>query len=151
MLTVTSCRWECCVPSGLDFEAAGDSVVCYFVSSRASSCCKHDMGMVKSRNSRKSTHPPLWQTWKVLRPWALFRETMVSHLPTNSQIKPGYEWTATMLCNVSLSPLPIQCYDHWFAHFYENFIKQKFILRNVLTWVFSDLVNVVISSYEAKQ
>ena len=28
MLTVTS---ECCVPSGHDFEAAGDSVVRYFV------------------------------------------------------------------------------------------------------------------------
>ena len=27
--------------------------------------------------SRKSAHPPLWQTCKVLRPWALFRETTV--------------------------------------------------------------------------
>ena len=32
MLTITSCRSKCCVPSGLDFEAAGDSVVRYFVS-----------------------------------------------------------------------------------------------------------------------
>ena len=32
MLTVTSYRSECCVPSGLDFEAAGDSAVRYFVS-----------------------------------------------------------------------------------------------------------------------
>ena len=31
MLTVTSCRSDC-VPSGLDFETAGDSVVRYFVS-----------------------------------------------------------------------------------------------------------------------
>ena len=31
MLTVTSCRSECCVPSGLDLEATGDSVVRYFV------------------------------------------------------------------------------------------------------------------------
>ena len=31
MLTVTSCRSECCVLSGLDFEATGDSVVHYFV------------------------------------------------------------------------------------------------------------------------
>ena len=31
MLTITSCRSECCVPSGHDFEAAGDSVVRYFV------------------------------------------------------------------------------------------------------------------------
>ena len=32
MLTVTSCHSECYVPSGLDFEAAGDSGVRYFVS-----------------------------------------------------------------------------------------------------------------------
>ena len=31
MLTVTLYSSECCVPSGLDFEAAGDSVVRYFV------------------------------------------------------------------------------------------------------------------------
>ena len=49
MLTVTLCHSECCVPSGLDFEAAGDSIVCYFVcnyrvfASRASSSCKNDM------------------------------------------------------------------------------------------------------------
>ena len=33
--------------------------------------------MVKCGNSQKSTHPPLWQTCKVLRPWALFCETTV--------------------------------------------------------------------------
>ena len=33
--------------------------------------------VVKCGNSRKSIHPPLWQTCKVLRPWALFRETTV--------------------------------------------------------------------------
>ena len=32
MFTVTSCRSECCVPSGLNFDAPGDSVVRYFVS-----------------------------------------------------------------------------------------------------------------------
>ena len=31
MLTVTSYSAECCAPSGLDFEATGDSVVQYFV------------------------------------------------------------------------------------------------------------------------
>ena len=31
MLTVTSYSSECCAPSGLDLEAAGDSVVGYFV------------------------------------------------------------------------------------------------------------------------
>ena len=33
--------------------------------------------MVKCGNSRKSAHSPLWQTCKVLHPWALFRETTV--------------------------------------------------------------------------
>ena len=32
MFTVALCRAEGCVPSGLAFEAAGDSVVHYFVS-----------------------------------------------------------------------------------------------------------------------
>ena len=32
MLTVTSYSSECCMPSGLDFEAADDYVVHYFVS-----------------------------------------------------------------------------------------------------------------------
>ena len=32
MLTVTSYSSECCMASGLDFEAAGDYVVRYFVS-----------------------------------------------------------------------------------------------------------------------
>ena len=32
MFTVTLSRSECCVPSGLAFEAAGDSVVRYFLS-----------------------------------------------------------------------------------------------------------------------
>ena len=31
MLTVRWCCSECCVPSGLDFEAAGGSVVCYLL------------------------------------------------------------------------------------------------------------------------
>ena len=33
MLTVISCHSECYVLSRLDFEGAGDSVVCYFVAS----------------------------------------------------------------------------------------------------------------------
>ena len=45
MLTVTLCRSECCVPSGLDFEAAGESVVRLFCVqlffSRALSHCKN--------------------------------------------------------------------------------------------------------------
>ena len=46
--------------------------------------CKHDMGAlpcVKCGNTRKSAHPPYWQTFNVLRPWALFRDTMVIACP----------------------------------------------------------------------
>ena len=32
MLTVTSYSSECCVPSGINFKAPGDSIVRYFVS-----------------------------------------------------------------------------------------------------------------------
>ena len=44
MLTVTSYSSECCVPSGLDFEAARDSVVRYL------------------QKQLKERPPPLWQT-----------------------------------------------------------------------------------------
>ena len=33
--------------------------------------------VVKFGNARKSAHPPLWRTCKVLHPWALFREITV--------------------------------------------------------------------------
>ena len=33
--------------------------------------------IVKCRSIQKSTHPPLWQTCKVLCPWVLFHETTV--------------------------------------------------------------------------
>ena len=67
----------------LDFETTGDSIVRYCCSFalRALSCTRHDMGgrsfMVKSENTGKSTHLPLWQTCTVLHPWVLFSETMV--------------------------------------------------------------------------
>ena len=73
VLTVTLCRSECCVPSGLDFEAADCTLYCVqLFASRASYRCKHDAGAlswlnVETVNSRKSAHPPLWQTCKVLR------------------------------------------------------------------------------------
>ena len=52
MLTITSCCSECCVPSGLDFEAAGDSIVhmlfcVQLFALRASSRCKHDMALFR--------------------------------------------------------------------------------------------------------
>ena len=65
----------CCQLSGLDFEAAGVSVACFCLS--ASSRCKHDMQgrsyIAKYETNVKNAHPPLWQTCKVLCPWALFR------------------------------------------------------------------------------
>ena len=50
MLTVISCHLECCVPSGLDFKAAGDSVYVILCASRASSSCKHDVGALSWLN-----------------------------------------------------------------------------------------------------
>ena len=40
---------------------------------RVLSCYKHDMGAL----SWLSDHSPFWHTCKVLRPWALIRETRV--------------------------------------------------------------------------
>ena len=98
MLTVTSCHSECCVPSGLDFEAAGDSVVRYFCvqlfALRASSRCKHDVGALSWLNvetvERAPTPPPLWQTCKVLRSRALFRETTVCTYTSKHVQKPDH-------------------------------------------------------------
>ena len=60
MLTVTWCRSECCVPSGLDFEAAGGSVVCYYCFVlRASSHCKHDMGALSWLNAEAFERAPI--------------------------------------------------------------------------------------------
>ena len=62
MLTITSCRLECCVPSGLNFEAAGDSVVHLFgvqlFASRASSHCKHDVGDLSWLNAETVERAP---------------------------------------------------------------------------------------------
>ena len=62
MLTVTLCRSECYVPSGLNFEATSDSVVRYFVSnyftSRASSRCKHDVGALLWLNAETVEERP---------------------------------------------------------------------------------------------
>ena len=64
MLTVTWCHSECCVLSGLDFEAAAGSVVCYYCFAlRALSHCKHDMGAHSQLNAAKLKEcpPPFWQ------------------------------------------------------------------------------------------
>ena len=59
---------ECCVPSAVDFKAAGGSVVHF--ASRALNCCKHDMGTLhsllgKCRNTQNNAHPPFWWSCKV--------------------------------------------------------------------------------------
>ena len=62
---VTSCRSGCCVALGLNFEAAGDSVVRYFVfcvqlsASRASSHCKYDMGSLSWLNAETVERAPI--------------------------------------------------------------------------------------------
>ena len=78
---LTWCRSECCVQSGLDFEATGGSIVRYCLSnpfaSRASTHCKHDMGTLSWLNVEALER----RTCKVLHPWALFRKTTVYTVP----------------------------------------------------------------------
>ena len=82
MLTVTSWRSECCVPSGLDFEAIGDSVVRYFVSNYLL------WGLWVAVNMMWVTSVPGLPCFDLrfaftifpISPWALFRETMVLKL-----------------------------------------------------------------------
>ena len=45
----TASYTKCCVPSGLDFEAAGDSIVQLFAL-RVLSHCKHDVGVLSCLN-----------------------------------------------------------------------------------------------------
>ena len=72
------------MPSGIDFEAAGDSVVRYFVTNYLFRGLQVAMymtwGSFVVRKHSKVHPPPLWQTYKVLRPWALFWETTVEAL-----------------------------------------------------------------------
>ena len=70
MLTVTWCHSECCVPSGLNFEAAGGSVVRY--SSKASNHCVHDMGSLSWLNAETLKRAPT-----VFHPWTLICKTTV--------------------------------------------------------------------------
>ena len=78
------------VPSELDFEAAGSSVVyTLLLASRALSRCEHDMGALSWLHS-KERPPPSLATCKVLRPWALFCETTV-HTMNNLQLHVVYD------------------------------------------------------------
>ena len=101
--------------------------------SRASNCCKHDMGAflwLKSINTRKRAHPPLWQTGKVLRQWVLFCETKVHacKLPTPAgpSLQRNLPFSALVLwflgclvChNVSLSPETRSRYTDTTNHMY---------------------------------
>ena len=76
--TILICS-ECHVLSGLHFEAATSSVVCYCLCSKVLSCWKHDMGALSCymRKCLQEHPPPAWQACKVLHQWELFRETMV--------------------------------------------------------------------------
>ena len=65
---------ECCVLSGLDFETTGSSVVCAW---RHWVAGNMTWALFRGGNTWKSAHPPLWQTCKMLRPWALIGETTV--------------------------------------------------------------------------
>ena len=58
------------VPSGLDFVAAGGSVVHYCLSNYF--IWGHGVAINSCGSNWKSGHPPLWRTCKVLCPWAIF-------------------------------------------------------------------------------
>ena len=88
--TVIWCRSEGCELSGLYFEAAGCSIVCYCLSNYLLRWHRVAVNitwgqdgltlMVKCKALERAPTPPLWQTCftcKVLCPWALFRETTV--------------------------------------------------------------------------
>ena len=87
MLTVTWCRSECCMcairtplQSHWRFRCTLLSVQLF--ASRASSCCKHDMGAlswlnVKTLKRAPTSLPSLADLCKVLCPWVLLHKTMV--------------------------------------------------------------------------
>ena len=66
------------MPSGLDFEAAGDSIVRYFVSNYLLRGFRVAVNMMwalfrgKRGNSQKSAHPLLLQTWILAPPIGTF-------------------------------------------------------------------------------
>ena len=87
MLTVTftDCAIQSVVvPSGLDFEAAGSSIVrslhvCLIICFKGIESPNMTWALFrgKCRNTQKSAHPPLWRSCKVLHPWPLFCKTTV--------------------------------------------------------------------------
>ena len=61
---------------------------------RASSRCEYDIGalsLVKCGSAWKSIHPSLWQTCKVLCPWALFHKTTAIQ-GSGRLVKAGKAW-----------------------------------------------------------
>ena len=83
-LTVPFCHSEWCVPSKYELSRLAALlyvIVCPIflrICSQLVAINIHEHSfVVKCRNIRKSSHPPFWQTCKMLRPWVLFHETMV--------------------------------------------------------------------------
>ena len=81
---------------------------------RASSHCKHDMSALKYGNTQKSIHPPLWQTCKVLHPWALFCKTIVQVMVDTTVLtanmkhyKTNIQWS--LECPVSVETILTWC------------------------------------------
>ena len=59
--------------------------------SRVLSHCKHECSFVINAETLERAPTPSWQTCKVLRPWAVFRDTMVEILLLiNSLTTVGY-------------------------------------------------------------
>ena len=77
---LTWCLSEYCVPSRLDFEAAGDCAYCIlFAQLFALRASSFDMGALSWLNVEvlERVPTPLWRTGKELHPWALFQGTAV--------------------------------------------------------------------------
>ena len=127
MLTVTSYSSDCCVLSGLDFEAASDSVVRYFVSnfaSRASSRCKHDVGTLSWLNAetvkraptplfgrlvRCSTHGPFFaRLWYMYQSCSMQKSLFVFELLLELLLSSGKVVSVPPLCcsvGIRMEPL----------------------------------------------
>ena len=103
----------------------------FICASKASSCCKHDMGigysfMVKFGNIQKSAHP---QTCKVLRPWAFVHKTMVLALLVNR----CYSYRAWVYMYILLECHVIRT-DNWLATILRCFVWKSDMVLVMIAW-----------------
>ena len=103
MLTVTLCRSECCVPSGLDFEAAGDSAVRYFVSNyllRGLRVAVLNMTWALFRgcgNSRKSAHPHFGRLVRCSAHGRSFGRLRYTYISVRCTLLRAQDWSSAIM------------------------------------------------------